>query len=90
VTIKKYRTIRGDGTLISAHRSEEMMQPFVDMGLVVECLPDNPNSSIYGDEDVIYGGYRFDPLDVKDILKAYPQLLKIYQMLRSGAITSPI
>lgn len=84
--IKRYKVIDIEGNVRTVYRRRSSIQGFVDMGLVAESLPVNPNSNIYGDEDMIYGGFIYDPLDKKDIFRAYPQLLKALYLMRRGAL----
>lgn len=78
------------GNIRTVYRSPVVMQGFVDMGLAVECLPENPNYNIYSCEDLIYGGFLYDPLEYNDILRAYPQLLKTLYALKGGLTDAAI
>lgn len=88
--IMRYKVIEIDGHIRTVYRRRSTMQGFVDVGLAVESLPVNPNSSIYCDEDMIYGGFIYDPLNPIDSLRAYPQLLITLHLMRGGAIRPPV
>lgn len=56
----KVRGIDGNIRTVIAPESS-YIKDLVDAGLAVPSLPENPNPGIYTNEDMIYGGFRFDP-----------------------------
>jgi hypothetical protein len=59
--VRRYKVRGVDGNINTVHAHEGTMREYVNLGLAVPSLPGNPNPAIYCDEDVIYGGYLFDP-----------------------------
>jgi hypothetical protein len=81
----RYKVITLDGKLKVVKRRHSSMHNFVKMGLAAKALP--MGNSLYSCEDMIYGGYRFDPGNemkpeiLRQNLEAYPSLKTALQIV---------
>lgn len=69
--MKRYKVRGINGKINTVYARENgYIQDLLNTGIAVPSLPKNPNPAIYADENQIYPGYKFDPVNDQDALEA--------------------
>jgi len=95
MTMKYYKIVDVFGNLKTVYRPQEMMQPYIDMGLAMERLPEayGWRSCYKGSRDFFRKGnpIAFEPheWDTDKMIEAYAPLLLAYKKISSGKILPP-